>query len=139
MSNKKYSGCFLFVSGLILAFGLGHSAYPDENLYIAGLRAFNAREDLKAAEYMIRAARESARCRAVFEDPLLNQLPSTCLEKADSATLADPAPMVLFQLGRLRWQEQTQELKARGLLRKNQHSRILFEELIKNHPASPYC
>ncbi len=88
---------------------------------------------------MIRAADQNAGCRAVFENPSLQSLPPTCGQEPGAVGIGDPAPLVLFQLGRLRWQDDTRRLEARGELRKNQHTRTLFEKLIEKYPSSPYA
>ena len=56
--------------------------------------------------------------------------------REDSAAISEKAAATLFQWGQLRWQETTQELLAKGLLRKNQHSRFFFEKLLRQYPQS---
>jgi hypothetical protein len=137
MNRINITIAFIIVSTLIPSSGFIHSALSEDNWYSQGLWAFKAGKDLVAARFMIKAVRKDKGCRAVFEDTSLQSLPSECPEK-NSVALGDPAPMVLFQLGRLRWEEETMMLEAQGILRKNQHSRLLLEKLVQDYPSSSY-
>jgi len=56
--------------------------------------------------------------------------------RGDYASGLEKAAATLFQWGQVRGQEKSRELLAKGLLRKNQHPKFFFEELLRRYPQS---
>lgn len=129
----------MIVSALLVFVCFSDSAFSNNVLYAEGVQAFRAGKDMEAAKLLIQAARQSPGCLAVFEDSSMESLPEVCPETGNSRSVYDPAPMVMYRLGIIRWRKETQELERKDILRKNQHSRLLLEDLIRNHPGSPYA
>ena len=106
---------FLF-AGSLLAAGSAADAGP---WYQQAQVAFQEKRDREAVEWLSRGIN-------------LEQKEGG----GDSASVSEKASAALFQWGEVRWRETTQELEAKGLLRKNQHPRFFFEELLKRYPQS---
>lgn len=138
MNSYTPSGLLAAASFSAVVFFGAYKAHCEENPYEAGLRAFNLGRDMEAVESITRAAKENEGCLGALEDISIKSLPAACAETSAVSYRGDPAPLVLFQLGRLRWEDETRKLEAKGLLRKNQHSKDLFEKLIENHPYSAF-